>query len=103
MDSFKTDYLIYAIFLGSLELQLLFEYEYPQFIYTENEHKRLYIGVTNNFDKRMWTHNDNTENVNYTSSKKLYNCIRKYGFENFTKIIIQTELTREESREVQQP
>ena len=98
MSSLK-DYLIYAIFLESLELQVTLEGEFPEFIYTDNKHKRLYIGVTNDFKKRMGEHRGSSLKIN--NKTKLYNCLRFYDFDNFTKIIIQSELTREESREAE--
>ncbi|ABU43703.1 homing endonuclease [Paramecium bursaria Chlorella virus NYs1] len=92
------NYLVYALFIESQylymsdEKELVFEYE-------SNKNKYLYIGYTNNFTKRMWTHSKNTENEEYTSSKKLYNCIRKYGFDTFKKVILRDKLTREEAKD----
>lgn len=99
MSSLETVYLIYAIFLESPELQISFKDDYPQFIYTNNERKQLYIGVTNNFNKRMEEHRKNSLQIE--NKTKLYNCLRFYEFDNFTKIILQTDLTRENSREAE--
>ena len=59
-----------------------------------NDYKRLYIGQTNNFDRRMTEHEKNT-NCDKIKTK-LYNCLRKYKWENFTKLVIVDNLTREE-------
>lgn len=99
MSLLEMEYLIYAIFLESPELQISFQDEYPQFIYTNNEHKQLYIGVTNDFKKRMGEHHKNSLKIE--NKTKLYNCLRFYDFDNFTKIILQTDLTREDSREAE--
>lgn len=99
MSSLKTDYLIYAIFLESPELQISPGDEFPDFIYTKNEHKRLYVGVTNDFKGRMGEHRKNSLQIK--NKTKLYNCLRFYDFDNFTKIIIQSGLTREDSREAE--
>ena len=99
MSSLKTDYLIYAIFLESPELRVSIGGEFPDFKYTKNEHKRLYIGVTNDFKGRMGEHRKNSLQIE--NKTKLYNCIRFYDFDNFTKIIIQSGLTRENSREAE--
>lgn len=58
-----------------------------------DDYNRLYIGQTNNFELRMSQHKDDSNSEKKT---KLYNCIRYYKWENFTKIIIADNLTREE-------
>lgn len=57
-------------------------------------YKRLYIGQTHNFDRRMDQHKRTTNGDN--NKTKVYNCLRKYGWENFTKLIIVDNLTKEE-------
>jgi len=63
-----------------------------------DEHKYIYIGITNNFEKRMSQHKDNIKNINLKKSLKLYNRLRRYGWEAFDKMILKTDLTLEEAK-----
>jgi group I intron endonuclease len=59
-----------------------------------DKYKRLYIGQTNNFELRMCGHKGDSKSA--IKQRKLYNCIRKYGWDAFTKLIIADNLTRSE-------
>jgi group I intron endonuclease len=59
---------------------------------------KIYIGRTKNIDKRMKKHKEAT-NYNFKKSKKLYNCLRKYGWDNLNIITLEDKLTKEESYE----
>ena len=50
--------------------------------------KREYIGQTTNWKVRQSNHKTRTNNPNYKKSPKLYNSLRKYGWENFQKNIL---------------
>jgi group I intron endonuclease len=52
---------------------------------------KIYIGQTNNFNGRLAEHKSNAK----WRKTKLYNSIRKYGWDNFTKEIIGTTETKE--------
>lgn len=51
-----------------------------------------YFGITNNFEKRMSSH----KSYNCDDNRKLYNSIKKYGWENFDKEIVLTSRCRTE-------
>ena len=53
---------------------------------TNNINNKCYIGFTNNFKSRMSTHKSNS--LSGKDNYKLYNSIRKYGWNNFTKEIL---------------
>lgn len=57
---------------------------------------KVYIGQTNNFNQRM------IEHKNCKKKNKLYNCIRKYGWENFKKEIIGYSETKEMVNELEE-
>ncbi len=59
---------------------------------------KIYIGRTKNIDKRMMKHKEAT-NYNFKKSKKLYNCLRKYGWKNLNIITLEDKLSKEESYE----
>lgn len=59
----------------------------------------IYIGITNNFERRMREHKNNAENLNYKYKSKLYNAMRKYGIENFSSEIIETVKSRKQLEE----
>ena len=52
---------------------------------------KIYIGQTNNLDGRLAEHKSNSK----WRKTKLYNSIRKYGWDNFTKEVIGTTETRQ--------
>jgi len=60
-------------------------------------YKRLYIGQTNDFKGRMLAHKGKIKNEE--KNTKLYNCLRFYGWENFTKLVIVDNLTRKEAND----
>jgi group I intron endonuclease len=53
--------------------------------------EKVYIGQTNNFNGRMAEHKSNSK----WRKTKLYNCIRKYGWDMFTKEIIGNTNTKQ--------
>lgn len=61
---------------------------------------KVYIGLTNNFNRRMNEHfatSSNSDSSKY--NHHLYASIRKYGWENFDKTILEEKLTRIEANE----
>lgn len=59
---------------------------------------KIYIGRTKNLNKRLKKHKEATK-YNFKKSKKLYNCLRKYGWDNLKIITLEDNLTKEESYE----
>lgn len=59
---------------------------------------KVYIGRTNNFDKRMYNHHTDAKQ---NKQRKLYTAIRKHGWDNFTKEII-AEVQGEGAAQVQE-
>jgi len=95
-------YVIYAILKEDDELYIEYEADgtFKNIIYPEGP-KHLYIGQTKDLKGRMKSHIVNTNNDKYTTSRKLYNCLRKYGWEQFTKIIIAQDLLKEEVYDIE--
>ena len=95
-------HVIYAILKEDDELYIEYDADgtFKSIVYPIGQ-KHLYIGQTTNFTGRLKSHRDNTNNHNYTASKKLYNCMRKYGWEHFTKIIIARDILKEEVNEIE--
>ena len=92
---------LYAIFLEDEDLRLIQTGETYKFV-SLNKYKRLYFGITNqSFEARMTRHRLCAKNIDYKTSKKLYNCIRIYGFENFKKVVIRHDLTFEDAKELE--
>lgn len=73
--------------------------EFVVYKITNNINNYIYIGITNNFKRRMREHKNNVENINYKYKSKLYNAMRKYGVENFSSEIIEVVNNREELEE----
>lgn len=90
---------IYAIAKIDEELSVIDDDGRKKFISKTDTKMRLYIGKTIDFESRMMAHRNKANNSQYTKSPKLYNCIRKYGFESFDKIIIESSLTEQEAYE----
>lgn len=61
--------------------------------------KYVYVGMTNDFEKRMGEHKANAVNKNYKTSQKLYRRLRKYGWDEFDKIILASGLTEQEAKD----
>jgi len=59
---------------------------------------KVYIGRTNDFEKRMYSH---LCTANQGETRKLYTAIRKHGWDNFTKEII-AEVQGEKAAQVQE-
>ena len=66
-----------------------------------DEFKYAYVGYTNDFERRMGEHLRCTNDSGYTTSAKLYNRLRKYGWDNFDKIILMSGLTEEEAKDAE--
>ena len=65
---------------------------------TNKINKKIYIGQTNNFKKRMNSHKSVAYNTNATSyNLPLYCAIRKYGWDNFLKEVVE-EINDNESQ-----
>lgn len=83
------NYIIYAFvhkFIKKLE-----EIDTSQFKY-------MYIGYTNDFDRRMKEHLSHSLNLKYKRSQKFYNRLRSHGWENYDRIILEYDLTHEEAK-----
>lgn len=92
------EYKIYAILLQDDELYIIHNDDGTYDFHVPDGRKRLYFGLTKQeFSQRMKAHNTHSKDITYPLSLKLYNCLRKYGFENFTKIVLQDGLTFEEA------
>lgn len=55
---------------------------------TNSINGKIYIGMTNDFNQRMREHKSNANSDKYKYKSRLYNAIRKYGWDNFEKEII---------------
>jgi group I intron endonuclease len=60
-----------------------------------NPTNKIYIGVTNNFKRRMFEHKSDAKV--YELNWALHNSIRKYGFENHICEILHNELTKDDA------
>jgi predicted GIY-YIG superfamily endonuclease len=60
--------------------------------------KYLYIGYTNDFERRMKEHLIKSLDTSYQSSQKLYRRLRSHGWNSYNKIIIKSGLTREKAK-----
>lgn len=60
--------------------------------------KYMYIGMTNDFERRMGEHLYIMNKPDFTTSQKLYNRLRDRGWENYNKIVIARDLTQEEAK-----
>jgi hypothetical protein len=95
-------YIVYAMLLKSADLYHIFLEDGTIDICTPQGFKNLYIGITGRtFEERMKEHQKNTNNMNHTTSKKLYDSLRFYNFESFEKIIIADELTEREAKDME--
>ena len=50
---------------------------------------KIYIGMSKNLENR-WSSNG----IHYKNSKRFYNAIQKYGWDNFEKIVLVEEIGR---------
>lgn len=62
------------------------------YCHTNNINGKKYIGQTSNYSKRCFP-------SNYKGCTKLYNAIKKYGWENFSHEILEDNLTLEQANE----
>lgn len=76
-------YIVYAILMHGIVLDNI----------DPNDFKYVYIGLTNQFEERMYHHLRCTNDTDYKTSKKLYNRIRHYGWDAFDKIILESNLS----------
>ena len=73
------------------------------YIYTNKINGHQYVGQTNNLQKRFNGHKSDSYNKNsHSYNYPLHNAIRKYGIENFTFEVIESNLTQEEANEREQ-
>jgi len=84
-------YVVYAIMIKGIVLDDL----------DPNEFKYVYVGMTNDFERRMYGHFSRINDPTYKRSQKLYNRLRYYGWDNFDKIVLEYGLTREEAIEAE--
>jgi len=91
-------HILYAIFLQSPDLYL--EYmadDFCEFVVPVGKRK-LYFGITMcGFETRMKAHRSRMNDDKCRHSKKLYNALRYYGFDSFTKVILEDNMTGEEA------
>jgi predicted GIY-YIG superfamily endonuclease len=65
-------------------------------------YKDLYIGFTGRtFKQRMKEHHKNAINLQYFSSRKLYDCIRLHGFDSFQKLVLVDNLSEQEAKDLE--
>lgn len=70
------------------------------YVYTNKINGHQYVGQTNNLQKRFNGHKSDSYNQNsHSYNYPLHNAIRKYGIENFTFEVIESNLTQEEADE----
>jgi predicted GIY-YIG superfamily endonuclease len=62
-----------------------------------DNYKYLYVGLTNNFKRRLSEHLACVLDLEYKTSQKFYNSVRAHGWENYEKIVVASGLTREEA------
>jgi hypothetical protein len=89
------DCVLYAILKEDDDLYVKYNLDgsFKEIVFPDG-YKRMYIGQTNNFELRMSDHFSKVKNDE--KQTKIYNCLRKYDWENFTKLVIVDNLTREE-------
>jgi hypothetical protein len=63
--------------------------------------KYLYIGITNNFERRMTQHLLRALNPEYMASAKFYNRIKSHGWNAYEKRILVSGLTRTEAKKTE--
>lgn len=98
---YKT-YIVYAIILETSELYHIYLKDGSIDIIFPEGFKNLYIGITGrSFEERMEEHLKNTNNINYTVSKKLYDSLRINNFYRFKKIILADNLTEREAKNME--
>lgn len=66
---------------------------------TNSINGKIYIGMTNNFEQRMREHKSNAKSDKYKYKSRLYNSIRKYGWENFDKETIDFAKNKHDAEE----
>ena len=72
-------------------------------MYTVYQHKnkingKIYIGITSQKPEQRW----GSQGCNYKSSPHFYSAIQKYGWDNFEHIVLFDNLTKEESKLLEQ-
>ena len=85
------EHVVYAILMRGLVLDDV----------DPSEFKYAYVGYTNDFERRMIQHLACINNTDYKKSKKLYNRLRYYGWDNFDKMILMSGLTEEEAKDAE--
>ena len=84
-------HVIYAIIMHGLVLDDL----------DLNEFKYVYIGMTNDFTRRMGEHLQCVYDLEYKTSGKLYNRLRYHGWNNFDKVILMSGLSEEDAKNME--
>lgn len=93
---------LYAIYLESEDLFAVKDANDKYTFQVPSGKRRLYFGITmQKFEKRVSKHHIRMNDLNYTQSQKLYNCLRCYGFDNFKKIVVLDNLTEEEAKQLE--
>lgn len=71
--------------------------EYKVYVHVNKINGKPYVGVTKQATKRRWQNGKG-----YSTQKKFYNAIKKYGWSNFIHVTIESELTHDEACELEQ-